>query len=73
MYRLMTRTCPSDLFTDFTVHLRCTVCRGDVEPQWIAGCLYGFYGVKAYTPIYRERKKQSRLSVLARVDGIKNP
>ena len=57
MYRWIRMICPSDFFTDFTVSLRCTVKHVHLTAQRIEGCLYGFYGVKAHTLIYRDIKK----------------
>lgn len=53
MCPLMTRICPSELFTVFTVVLRCTVNRAALIFQRFEGCIYGFYGFFPYTPPIR--------------------
>ena len=46
----MTPICPSELFTVFTVVLRCTVNRAALIFQRVEWCIYGFYGFFPYTP-----------------------
>lgn len=67
MLRSMIRTCRSELFTVFTVHLRCTVNRTALLPQRFQGCIYGFYGVFPHTHYIYDKEKINNSSVLARV------
>lgn len=66
MLSLRILICRSELFTVFTVVLRCTVNRLRLMYQRVEGCIYGFYGVKVYTPYIYNIKKIKNMQACSR-------